>query len=147
MALRAPESAAAQPGESTAKCVSARQPRSLAGGLRALACDFGAAYIGGSRGCSSVVEQKLPKLRVEGSIPFTRSSFFPSFDVPAAAHDVRRMCLVEGVVDLRARDGVQARLVHLRLGPAAGDSLRKGDEVMLEIVKRNRVLLAREARA
>ncbi len=25
-------------------------------------------------GCSSVVEQKLPKLRVEGSIPFTRSS-------------------------------------------------------------------------
>jgi hypothetical protein len=49
---------ARQPGRGRARALPARRP---------------GATKGPERGCSSVVEQKLPKLRVEGSIPFTRS--------------------------------------------------------------------------
>ncbi len=56
-------------------------------------------------GCSSVVEHELPKLGVEGSIPFTRSKTFAT--VHLAGH-VFRICRImnkdETSIDLTRRD-------------------------------------------
>ena len=42
-------------------------------------------------GCSSVVEHELPKLGVEGSIPFTRSTLFRTYsDKNACPRSIRR---------------------------------------------------------